>query len=106
MQLVYADAGETSIEATLDEKETLGGVTGPAVVLVPVDPANAEYADIVANGYKIEPYVPPEPEPVSLPNVMPVDANDATPKAYVDQAIAQAIAPLRERIGALEKRGV
>jgi len=63
MQLTYVNAEETSIEAMLDEGETLGHYTGPTTIYVPCDPANAEYADILANGYPIDPYVPP-PEAV------------------------------------------
>jgi|KBSSwiS6_1023812.scaffolds.fasta_scaffold11573_1 hypothetical protein len=105
MELVYTNAANTTIQATLDDKETLGNLTGPGVFYVPTDPANAEYQDIIANNYKVSPYEPPpvpEPEPVSLPNVMPVDGNDATPKAYVDQQIAGAIASVLVRLDALE----
>ena len=107
MQLIYTSADNTTIQATLDDKESLGNLTGPGVFYVPVDESNAEYAEIVANGYKVSPYEPPpvpEPEPVSLPNVMPVDGNDATPKAYVDQQIPGAIASVLVRLEALEAR--
>jgi len=107
MQLVYTSADNSMIQATLDDKETLGNLTGPGVFFVPTDPANAEYAEIVEQGLKVSPYEPspvPEPVPVSLPNVMPVDGNDATPKAYVDQQIAGAIASVLVRLDALEAR--
>ena len=103
MELVYTNAEQTSIQATLDDKETLGNLTGPGVFFIPTDPANAEYAEIVANGYKVEPYVPPpepEPEAVDLPPVMPTDPTHATPKAYVDTEIAA----LAARIETLEAR--
>src|SRR5215469_5816330 len=58
MELTYTSADETTIQATLDEGEQLGNHTGPAVIFVPTDPGNAEYADIVANKYPIAPYVP------------------------------------------------
>ena len=56
MQLIYVDTTETSIQATLDDGETLGHLTGPAVAFVPTDPANAEYADILANERTVEPF--------------------------------------------------
>jgi len=59
MELVYTNAANTTIQATLDDKETLGNLTGPGVFYVPTDPANAEYQDIIANNYKVSPYEPP-----------------------------------------------
>jgi hypothetical protein len=103
MQLIFANAENTTIQATLDDKETLGNLTGPGVFYVPTDPANAEYAEIVAQGLKVEAYVPPPepvPEAVDLPPVMPTDPTHATPKAYVDTEIAA----LAARIEALERR--
>jgi hypothetical protein len=61
MHLQYINATNTTIQATLDDGETLGNHAGPAVIYVPVDPANAEYAEIVEEGYPIAPYVPPPP---------------------------------------------
>lgn len=61
MKLTYASADETTIEAMLGAGETLGNMTGPATVFVPIDPANVEYADLLANGYPIAPYPAPEP---------------------------------------------
>lgn len=43
---------------------------------------------------------PPPPEPVELPPVMPVDPNDAAPKAYVDVEVAK----VTQRIEAIEAR--
>jgi len=103
MDLVYTNAEQTSIQATLDDKETLGNLTGPGVFFIPTDPANAEYAEIVANGYKVEEYVaptPPPPEAVDLPPVMPTEPTHAAPKAYVDQEIAA----LAARVETLERR--
>jgi len=103
MILVYASADNTSIEATLDPKETLGNVTGPGVFFVPTDPENAEYAEIVEQGYKVEEYVAPTPPPpvaVDLPPVMPTEPQQAAPKAYVDAEIAALVA----RIETLERR--
>jgi len=103
MQLIYANPQGTSIQATLDPKETLGNLEGPGVFFVPTDPANAEYAEIVAEGMKVEEYVaptPPPPVPVDLPPVMPTEPDHAAPKAYVDQEVARALA----RIEALEAR--
>ena len=70
---------------------------------VPTDESNAEYAEIVANGYKVEEYVaptPPPPVPVDLPPVMPTEPQQAAPKAYVDTEIAA----LAARLEALEAR--
>ncbi|HET6609889.1 MAG TPA: hypothetical protein VFG62_24685 [Rhodopila sp.] len=103
MQLIFSNAENTTIQATLDDKETLGNVSGPGVFFVPTDPANAEYAEIVAEGMKVEPYEPPPvppPEAVDLPPVMPTDPTHATPKAYVDTEIAA----LAARIETLEAR--
>jgi hypothetical protein len=47
------------IQATLDAGETLGKHTGPETLYVPLDPPNAEYADILARGLTIEPAPPP-----------------------------------------------
>jgi hypothetical protein len=103
MRLIYTSAENTNIEATLDDKETLGNLTGPGVFFVPTDPANAEYAYIVEQGLKIEEYVPPAvppPVPVDLPPVMPTEPQQAAPKAYVDQEIAA----LAARVETLERR--
>src|SRR6478672_5129433 len=103
MQLIYANPQETSIQATLDDKETLGNLTGPGVFFIPTDEANAEYAQIVSEGMKVEEYVaptPPPPVPVDLPPIMPTEPDHAAPKAYVDQEVARVLA----RIEALEAR--
>jgi len=70
---------------------------------VPVDESNAEYAEILAEGMKVEEYVPPAvppPTPVDLPPVMPTEPQQAAPKAYVDTEIAA----LAARLEALEAR--
>jgi len=59
MQLIFANAEHTSIKATLVEGELLGNHNGPVECFVPTDPANAEYADILANSRTVAPYVPP-----------------------------------------------
>jgi hypothetical protein len=103
MRLIYTSAANTSIEATLDDKETLGNVSGPGVFFVPTDEGNAEYAEIVAEGMKVEEYVAPTPPPpvaVDLPPVMPTEPQQAAPKAYVDTEVAKVTA----RIEALEAR--
>jgi len=103
MELVYTNVEQTSIQATLDDKETLGNLTGPRVFFVPVDESNAEYAEILAAGMKVEEYVaptPPPPTPVDLPPVMPTEPQQAAPKAYVDTEIAA----LAARLEALEAR--
>jgi hypothetical protein len=103
MRLIYTSAENTSIEATLDDKESLGNLTGPGVFFVPADESNAEYAEIVEQGMKIEEYVaptPPPPTPVDLPPVMPTEPDHAAPKAYVDQEVAKVLT----RIEALERR--
>jgi hypothetical protein len=61
MKLQYTDATNATIQATLDEGEALGNHAGPAVIHVPTDPANTEYAEIMEEGYQIEPYAPPPP---------------------------------------------
>ena len=63
MQLIYTSTDNTTIQATLDDKETLGNVSGPAVIFVPIDPGNAEYADILANDRAISPFVAPHVTP-------------------------------------------
>jgi len=103
MQLIYTSAENTTIQATLDDKESLGNLTGPGVFFIPTDPANAEYAYIVEQGLKIEEYVPPSVPPsvpVDLPPVMPTEPQQAAPKAYVDAEIAALVA----RIETLERR--
>src|SRR5215469_14386962 len=67
MLLQYTSADETTIQATLDDGETLGNHAGPAVIFVPCAPGNAEYAEIVAEGYPIAPYEPP-PEAPPVPD--------------------------------------
>ena len=62
MQLVYTNAEQTSIQATLEEGEALGNVTGPATIFVPTDPANREYQAIEEGQHRIQPYQPP-PQP-------------------------------------------
>jgi hypothetical protein len=63
MQLSYVipfGATESNtIKVVLDEGETLGHLHGPVEAFVPTDLANADYADIVANNYPIEPAVTP-----------------------------------------------
>jgi len=59
MDLVFANPEQTTIKATLVEGEVLGNHPGPVECFVPTDPANAEYADILANGRTVAPYVPP-----------------------------------------------
>ena len=59
MQLVYANAEQTTIKALLEADEILGNHAGPLECWVPTDPANAEYADILANSRTVAPYVPP-----------------------------------------------
>jgi hypothetical protein len=54
MQLSYTEF--QSIKVVLDEGETLGHLNGPTEAFVPQDLANADYADIVANDYPIEPW--------------------------------------------------
>jgi len=103
MQLSYTSAENTTIQATLDDKESLGNLTGPGVFFVPTDESNAEYAEIVAEGMKVEEYVaptPPPPVPVDLPPVMPTEPDHAAPKAYVDQEVVKVLT----RIEALERR--
>lgn len=107
MQLIFANPQETTIQATLDDKESLGNLTGPGVFYVPTDESNAEYAYIVEQGLKVEEYVPPAvppPVPVDLPPVMPTEPQQAAPKAYVDTEIASAVASLLVRIETLERR--
>ena len=55
MQLIFANEEETSIQVTLDEGESLGHQHGPVVCFVPIDPANAEYAAILAGKFPILP---------------------------------------------------
>jgi len=59
MQLVYTDAENKTIKATLAEGETLGNHPGPGECFVPVAPGNKEYEDIIAQGLTIAAYVPP-----------------------------------------------
>jgi hypothetical protein len=103
VELIYTSLESTTIQATLDDRETLGHLTGPGVFFVPVDESNAEYAEIVEQGYKVEVYVPPpvpDPAPVSLPPVMPTEPEHAAPKAYVDAEVAG----LASRLEALERQ--
>lgn len=62
MQLVYGNDTKTVINVTLADGETLGHLAGPVTASVPTDPANTDYARIVAEGIEPEPYVPP-PQP-------------------------------------------
>jgi hypothetical protein len=104
MQLQYASADETTVEAILDAGETLGNITGPGTLFVPTDPANTEYADIVANGYPIDPYVPP-PEPAPQPltlEAQPAGLMDAATMSSVKAYVHEELAPIITRIEALE----
>jgi hypothetical protein len=90
----------------LDAGETLGHCTGLTTVYVPVDPGNAEYADIVANGYPIDPYVPPpeaEPQPLTL-EAHPQGDMDATTMSSVRVYMTTELAPILHRITELERR--
>jgi hypothetical protein len=59
MNLVYTDATHTTIQATLDAGESLGNMTGPAQIFIPVDPANREYGDVLERKLTIAAYTPP-----------------------------------------------
>lgn len=59
MNLIFSNATNTTIQATLVEGDTLGNVSGPAVIFVPVAPGNAEYEAILAGGFPIAPFVAP-----------------------------------------------
>jgi len=103
VQLVYSSAENTTIICTLQDGEILGNCAGPGTIYVPIDNSNTEYQAILESGQPIDPYVPPpvpEPEPVSLPNVMPTEPQQAAPKAYVDTEIAA----LAARLEVLEAR--
>jgi hypothetical protein len=106
MQLTYSNADETSIEATLDEGETLGHCTGPATVYVPCDPSNPEYADILEHDYPVDPYVPPPetaPQPLTL-EAHPEGDMDATTMSSVKVYMTTELAPILHRITELERR--
>jgi hypothetical protein len=47
-----------TIEATLVAGEHLGNHAGPITMFVPEDPANADYADILARNLTIQPAPP------------------------------------------------
>jgi len=59
MDLIFTNAEQTTIKATLAEGETLGNHTGPVECFVPTDPANKEYGEILERGLTVAPYVPP-----------------------------------------------
>jgi len=59
MQLIYANAENTSIKVDLAAGETLGNMQGAIECFVPVAPGNKEYEDIIAQGLTIAAYVPP-----------------------------------------------
>jgi hypothetical protein len=61
MELVYADADETTINVTLDAGETLGHLVGPTTAFVPTDPMNVDYDAILAGDFDIAPYAAPTP---------------------------------------------
>jgi hypothetical protein len=106
MQLTYTSAEQTSIEAMLDVGETLGNCTGPTTIYVPTDPENAEYADIIANGYPIDPYVPPPeaaPQPLTLV-AHPESDMDATTMESVKHYVGEELLPINESIQELERR--
>jgi len=106
MQLTYTSAEQTTIEAILDEGETLGNCTGPTTIYVPVDPANAEYADILEHGYPVAPYVPP-PEAAPQPTTLaahPESDMDATTMESVKHYVGDELVPISESIAELERR--
>ncbi|HEY1433221.1 MAG TPA: hypothetical protein VGF39_16565 [Stellaceae bacterium] len=53
MQLVYSTPEETTIQVTLDERETLGDLVGPTVAHVPTDPMNRHYAAILDKALRV-----------------------------------------------------
>jgi len=59
VDLIFTNAEHTSIKATLLDGEMLGHFTGPIECFVPTDGGNKEYADIIAQGLTVAPYVPP-----------------------------------------------
>ena len=56
MQLQYIDDPiSRAIKVTLGQQERLGNYAGPVEIVVPLDPANIEYAAILEQKLKIEP---------------------------------------------------
>ena len=106
MQLTFTNAEQTMIEAILDTGETLGHVTGPCTVYVPVDGGNAEYADILEHDYPIDPYMPPpeaEPQPLTLA-AHPQGDMDATTMSSVKVYMTTELSPILHSIAELERR--
>ena len=97
MHLQYTSAEETTIQATLDDGETLGNYTGPAVIFVPVAPGNAEYEAILASGEPIAPYVPPpDPPPVPDANARITAGATAAVQTYNDAPMPPGISATAE----------
>ena len=67
MLLQYTSPDNTTIQATLDDGESLGNHAGPATIFVPCDPANKDFQAIVESGEPIAPYEPP-PEAPPVPD--------------------------------------
>lgn len=59
MQLSYNNEQQSSIKVVLDEGESLGNLAGPVEATVPTDPANTDYAAIVAYRVPVAAYEPP-----------------------------------------------
>jgi hypothetical protein len=59
VELIYTSPDHTTIQATLEAGETLGNMTGPGEIFVPVDPSNREYGDILERKLTIAAYTPP-----------------------------------------------
>jgi hypothetical protein len=88
----------------LDAGDTLGHHAGPTTIFVPTDPANREYAEILANDHPVDPYVPPEPSPPTPLELAahPEGPMDAVTKAYVDDAFSELYARLGVTLPARE----
>ena len=96
MQLVFVNAEQTSIQVTLEDGETLANHSGPLVMFVPTDPANAEYAAILAGGFTIEPFVPPAASPAaavadSAQSLQLAQAKSLAAQGRTDEAVAALI---------------
>jgi hypothetical protein len=99
MQLVFTNPENTMIMARLEQGESITNFHGPTIVHIPVDPANAQYAEIIKKEFKIDKYeAPPSPPAFAAPTTT---VNQLEGKI---QALEVRLAAIEARLPALSEQ--